>query len=101
MAPREMAVSGMTKHTGGLPVLWRALVLHADPELVHLREVEQQELQRVADAAALALILRPRVRQQSARHLPGAPAIVSALHAHPNIVWFLYCCRAARSPAHC
>ena len=48
-------------------------MLHADPELVHLGEVEEQELQRVADVTALALVLRAGVREQPARDLHGRP----------------------------
>ena len=50
-----------------------ALMLHPDPQLVHLCEVEQQELQRVIDVATLALELGARVRQQAPGYLSFAP----------------------------
>jgi hypothetical protein len=44
-------------HAGWRPVPFRALMLHADPQLVHLREVQKQKLQGVIDAAAFSLIV--------------------------------------------
>ena len=50
--PRQTLLPRRKAHT---PVFAAALMLHAHPQLVHLREVQQQELQGVADVAALAL----------------------------------------------
>ena len=47
-----------------LAVALRPAVLHPHPELVHLREVLKDEIHGVADVPALALVLRPGVRQQ-------------------------------------
>ena len=50
-----------------------ALMLHANPQLVHFREVEQQELQRIVDVATLALKLGACVGQQAPGYLSFAP----------------------------
>lgn len=39
------------------PVLRAPLVLHPDPQLVHLCEVDQQELDGVIDVSPIALVL--------------------------------------------
>jgi hypothetical protein len=39
------------------PVLAAALMLHADPQLVHLCKIEQQEFQGIIDVTAVAFIL--------------------------------------------
>ena len=51
-------------------------MLHAAPELVHLCEVDEQELNGVADGASIALKLRPHIWQQSSGHLPRRPPML-------------------------
>ena len=48
------------------------LVLHADPELVHLNKIGEEEVQRVVHIAALALIGGAAVWQHAARALRRA-----------------------------
>lgn len=45
------------KEEASAPILASALMLHADPQLVHLCEVKQQELKRIIDVPAITLIL--------------------------------------------
>ena len=72
---RFQAVSvRMLRDRGGISLVpGAALMLHADPQLVHFREVEQQELQRVVDVATLALKFSARVGQQAPGYLPFPP----------------------------
>eukprot|EP00982_Pelagococcus_subviridis_P012435 31175-Pelagococcus_subviridis.AAC.4 len=46
-----------------------ATVLHAHPQLIHLREVLKHEVHGVGDAPALALVRTPRVRKQRPAYL--------------------------------
>ena len=45
------------KEEASTPILARALMLHADPQLVHLCEIKQQELECIIDVPAITLIL--------------------------------------------
>ena len=44
-------------------------MLHAHPQLVHLSEVNKQEVHRICDVTPSTLILGPHIWQQAPRNL--------------------------------
>jgi len=63
-----------------LAVAHRPLVLHAHPQLVHLREVAQHKRDGILDAPAGAFVLRAHVRQLRLCHLREVVAEEEASH---------------------